>query len=102
MLRTYNWYSWSHVTCWRSHESSDFVLKESLNAQEYESGVRPKAFVMFGSPPARFSILSSSTLPNLPSPHSPFEHRKANAAGYMRCAKERRDEQACNSGRSWR
>lgn len=45
-------------------------LKESLKAHEYERGVSPKAFVMFGSPPARFSILSSSTLPNLPRPRT--------------------------------
>lgn len=55
-------------TCWRSQESSPFLLRESLNAHEYESGVRPSAFVMPGSPPARLSILSSSTLPNLRPP----------------------------------
>lgn len=58
---------WSSLsfTCCRSHESSDFLLRESLNAQEYDNGVRPRTLVMFGSPPARLSILSSSTLPNL-------------------------------------
>lgn len=58
-------HSFFFLTCCRSHESSDFLLKESLKAQEYDSGVRPRPFVILGSPPARLSILSSSTLPNL-------------------------------------
>lgn len=79
-------------TCLLSAGSPPFALSESLKAHEHERGVRPRAFVTSGLPPARLSILSSSTLPNL----SPPAHQSNRPSGSIK--REVREK----SGRRWK